>query len=38
VDETSPQMLELQDVDGFARYAILNKLRTGYDLTDTPNR
>jgi type II secretion system protein H len=34
VDETSPQTVVLQDVDGFSRSLILNKLRTGYEVGD----
>jgi type II secretion system protein H len=35
VDETSPQTVALQDADGFGRLLVLNKLRTGYEVTDT---
>ena len=35
VDETSPQSVELQDGDGFVRWLVLNKLRTGYEINDT---
>ncbi|HEV2691781.1 MAG TPA: GspH/FimT family pseudopilin [Verrucomicrobiae bacterium] len=34
VDETSPQAVMLQDVDGFSRSLGLNKLRTGYEVGD----
>ena len=35
VDETSPQRVALQDVDGFGRLMNLNKLRTAYEISDT---
>ena len=38
VDETSPQTVTLQDVDGFGRLMVLNKLRTGYEITDTSGK
>ncbi|MDR3460386.1 MAG: GspH/FimT family pseudopilin [Verrucomicrobiae bacterium] len=34
VDETSPPTVALQDIDGFGRMLVLNKLRTGYEVTD----
>lgn len=34
VDETSPQTLQLADVDGFSRILMLTKTRTGYEITD----
>ena len=38
VDETSPQTVALQDVDGFSRMLVLGKLRTGYEVTDTSGK
>jgi Tfp pilus assembly protein FimT len=38
VDETSPQTVALQDVDGFGRLMVLNKLRTGYEINDTSGK
>jgi type II secretion system protein H len=38
VDETSPQTVALQDVDGFSRLLVLNKLRTGYEVTDASGK
>ena len=38
VDETSPQTVALQDVDGFSRSLVLGKLRTGYEVTDTSGK
>jgi len=35
VDEDSPQALELQDGDGFARWLLLDKLHMGYEINDT---
>ena len=35
VDENSPQALELQDSDGFARWLVETKTRTGYEISDT---
>ncbi|HEV2319000.1 MAG TPA: GspH/FimT family protein [Verrucomicrobiae bacterium] len=35
VDEDSPQTLELADADGFTRWLLLNKMRTGYEISDT---
>jgi type II secretion system protein H len=35
VDEDSPQTLELQDSDGFARWLVEAKTRTGYEISDT---
>ena len=35
VDEGSPQTLELQDSDGFARWLIESRARTGYEISDT---
>ena len=35
VDEDSPQTLELQDSDGFARWLVETKARTGYEISDT---
>ncbi len=35
VDEDSPQTLELQDSDGFARWLVETKTRTGYEISDT---
>jgi len=35
VDETSPQTVALQDVDGFSRLLVLAKLRTGYEISET---
>lgn len=32
IDETSPQTLQLVDVDGFGRQLLENKTRTGYDV------
>jgi hypothetical protein len=38
VDETSPATVVLQDVDGFGRLLVLNKLRTGYEISDTSGK
>jgi type II secretion system protein H len=35
VDEDSPQKLQLADADGFTRWLLLNKTRTGYEIADT---
>ena len=35
VDEDSPQMLGLTDGDGFARWLVETKNRTGYEISDT---
>jgi type II secretion system protein H len=35
VDENSPQTVKLMDGDGFARWLIETRLRTGYEITDT---
>lgn len=35
VDEDSPQTLELQDSDGFARWLVETKTRTGYEISAT---
>ena len=35
VDENSPQTLQLTDSAGISRWLLLNKLRTGYEITDT---
>ena len=35
VDESSPQTLKLTDSDGFARWLVETRLRTGYEITDT---
>jgi hypothetical protein len=35
VDETSPQTLKMTDSDGFARWLVETRLRTGYEITDT---
>lgn len=37
VDEASPQSVELQDGNGFARWLLLGKLRNGYEISDTAN-
>ena len=38
VDENSPQTLQLTDSAGFMRWLLLNKLRTGYEISDSkPN-
>jgi Tfp pilus assembly protein FimT len=34
VDETSPQTLQLADVDGFSRLLMETKARTGYEITE----
>jgi type II secretion system protein H len=36
VDENSPQTLKLTDSDGFARWLLETRLRTGYEISDTP--
>ena len=35
IDESSPQSLELQDADGFGRWLVEVKARTGYEINDT---
>ena len=35
VDESSPQQLKLTDSDGFSRWMIETKLRTGYEVSST---
>ena len=35
VDESSPQTLKLTDSDGFSRWLVETRLRTGYEITDT---
>ena len=35
VDENSPQTVELADSAGFMRWLLLNKTRTGYEISDT---
>jgi len=35
VDEGSPQQLQLVDADGFSRWLLQNKMRTGYEITDS---
>jgi type II secretion system protein H len=35
VDENSTQTLKLMDADGFSRWLVATKLRTGYEITDT---
>ena len=35
VDENSPQTLQLTDSAGFMRWLLLNKMRTGYEISDT---
>jgi type II secretion system protein H len=35
VDENSPQTLQLTDSAGFTRWLLLNKMRTGYEISDT---
>ncbi len=35
VDEGSPQMLQLVDADGFTRWFIQTKMRTGYEISDS---
>jgi Tfp pilus assembly protein FimT len=35
VDESSPQTLKLTDSDGFARWLVETRLRTGYEITAT---
>jgi hypothetical protein len=35
VDEGSPLMLQLVDADGFARWLIQTKMRTGYEISDS---
>jgi type II secretion system protein H len=35
VDETSPQTLKLTDSDGFSRWLVETRLRTGYEIRDT---
>ena len=38
VDENSPQTLQLTDSAGFMRWLLLNRMRTGYEISDTkPN-
>jgi len=38
VDENSPQTVQLTDSAGFMRWLLLNKLRTGYEISDSkPN-
>jgi hypothetical protein len=36
VDENSPQTLKLTDSDGFSRWLVETRLRTGYEVNDTP--
>ena len=35
VDENSPQTVQLTDSSGFMRWLLLNKMRTGYEISDT---
>ena len=35
VDENSPQTLKLTDSDGFSRWLVETRLRTGYEVNDT---
>ena len=35
VDENSPQTVQLTDSAGFMRWLLLNKIRTGYEISDT---
>jgi type II secretion system protein H len=35
VDENSTQSLKLMDGDGFSRWLVATRLRTGYEITDT---
>jgi Tfp pilus assembly protein FimT len=35
VDENSPLTLRLTDSDGFSRWLVATKFRTGYEITDT---
>jgi hypothetical protein len=35
VDENSPQTLQLTDSAGFSRWLLLNKTRTGYEISNT---
>jgi type II secretion system protein H len=35
VDEDSPQQLQLTDADGFTRWLIQTKMRTGYEISDS---
>ena len=35
VDENSPQTVQLTDAAGFSRWLLLNKTRTGYEISDT---
>lgn len=35
VDEGSPQQLQLMDADGFTRWLLQTKMRTGYEITDS---
>lgn len=35
VDENSPEMVKLVDSDGFTRWLIENRTRTGYEISDT---
>jgi type II secretion system protein H len=35
VDENSPQTLQLTDSAGFMRWLLLNRMRTGYEISDT---
>lgn len=35
VDEGSPQTLQLSDADGFTRWLVQTKLRTGYEIGDS---
>jgi type II secretion system protein H len=37
VDENSPRTLKLTDSDGFSRWMIETKLRTGYEISSTAN-
>jgi type II secretion system protein H len=38
VDENSPETLQLTDSAGFTRWLLLNKMRTGYEISDSkPN-
>jgi hypothetical protein len=35
VDENSPQTVQLGDSEGFMRWLLLNKIRMGYEISDT---
>jgi type II secretion system protein H len=37
VDEDSPQQLQLVDADGFTRWLLRTKMRTGYEISDRAN-